>query len=99
MGVMVTLDLFIKPERLDEFLGIMAGSLPDTRAYDGCEGLETFVDLDIPGHVILVERWTERAAHERYLAWREEQGMTAFLMDFVASTEGGFHYFEPRPDV
>jgi quinol monooxygenase YgiN len=99
VGVLVTLDLYVKPDRLDEFLGVLQRALPDTRAYQGCESLETFTDVDHPGHVILVERWSERAAHERYFAWREEQGMRAVIVDFLASEEGGFHYFEPRPDV
>ena len=95
----VTFDLYVKPERLDEFLGVLRQALPDTRAYQGCESLETFTDMDHRGHVILVERWSERAAHERYFAWREEQGMRAVIMDFLANEDGGFHYFEPRPDV
>ena len=44
MSVMVSLELPAKPECLSEFLDVMREALVDTRAYDGCEKVETFVE-------------------------------------------------------
>jgi len=85
MSVFATADFFIKPDRVDELLQILQGALPDTRAFEGCERIDTFVDLDEPGHILLFEQWTERAAHQKYLGWRQEQGMFELLADFVTA--------------
>ena len=98
MTVLVTAELFIKPEQADGFLQLLQAALPKTREYDGCESLDTFVNQDDPGHIIMVERWTERAAHERYMTWRTEQGMFDVLAD-LASAPPRFHYFDPRPEI
>ena len=98
MTVMATAEFFIRPERADEFLQLLQGALPDTRAFKGCEGLETFVNQDDVGHIFLVEKWAERADHESYLAWRTEQGMLDVLADFV-SAPPKFQYFDPRADI
>ncbi len=66
MSTLAIAEFWIHPEKLDEFLGVMKAVLPDTRSFEGCEGLETFTNQDEPGHVILVEKWTDRSAHENY---------------------------------
>lgn len=98
VSVLATADLFIKPERADEFLELLKGALPDTRAYEGCETIDTFVSQDEPGHIILVEKWAERANHESYLTWRTEQGLFEAIADFM-SAPPRFSYFDPRTDV
>ena len=98
MSILATADFSIKPERVDEFLGIMKAALVDTRAYDGCEGLDTYVSQDVAGQVLLVESWQDRSKHEAYLAWRVEGGMMDMLADFVTAAPK-FAYFDPQPDV
>lgn len=98
MTTMATAEFSIKPEKLDEFLDIMKAALVDTRAFDGCEGLDTYTSQDEPGLVVLVEMWADRSKHEAYLAWRVEGGMMEMLADFVTAPPR-FAYFDPRPDV
>lgn len=98
MSVFVTAGFFIKPDRVDELLQILQGALPDTRAFEGCERIDTFVDQDEPGHILLIEQWTERAAHQKYLGWRQDQGMFELLADFITAPPQ-FQYFDPRADV
>ena len=43
MTVMVMLDFDIKDGKLDESLGILEQTLPETRAYNGCLFLKTCV--------------------------------------------------------
>jgi heme oxygenase (mycobilin-producing) len=81
MSVVVIADFFFKPELIDDALKLLAQVLPDTRHFDGCQALETAVDLDDPGHVMLVERWTSRDAHLAYFVWRQESGSASGLLD------------------
>jgi quinol monooxygenase YgiN len=98
MSVLATADLFIKPERVQELLEILREALPDTRAFAGCQGLDTYVDEDDPGHILLVETWSARADHETYLGWRQEQGLFDVLAPFI-SAPPRFSYFGARPDI
>jgi len=98
MSVLATADLFIKPDRVAELLELLRGALPDTRRFSGCEGLDVFADQDDPGHVLLVEKWAQRADHEKYLGWRQETGMFDVLADFVTAAPQ-FRYFDAHPDV
>jgi len=58
-----------------EFLAALLPALADTRAYEGCELVETYVDADNPDTIVLWEKWAERANQESYLGWRMETGM------------------------
>ncbi len=98
MAVVVTAEFFIKPELIDDALTMLAEVLPDTRAFEGCETLETVIDLDDPGHVMVVEHWTARDAHVAYLAWRVESGSASGLVDMMAAPPV-IRYFDPRPDI
>jgi quinol monooxygenase YgiN len=83
---------------IDDALKLLAEILPDTRRFDGCQTLEAAIDLDDPGHVTLVERWTSRQAHRAYFAWRRESGSASGLLPMFAAPPA-FRYFEPRPDI
>jgi len=98
MSVVVIADFFFKPDRADEALTSLAEILPGTRGFEGCQALETVVDLDDRGHVVLVERWTSRDAHLAYFAWRQESGSADGLFGMFAAPPA-FRYFEPRPDI
>lgn len=98
MTVVVTADFFFKPALIDDALTLLAEVLPDTRGFEGCEQLETVVDLDDPGHVMMVERWTSREAHVAYFAWRVDSGSASGLVEMMAAP-AVFRYFEPRPEI
>lgn len=98
MSIMATAEFFVKPEKVEEFLAMMAKALPDTRAYEGCEGVDTYHNQDDPGQVLLVERWAERSNHESYLGWRMETNMMDALGPFI-SAPPKFAYFDARPEV
>ena len=49
--------------------------LPDTRSFDGCEGLDVKINSDDPNNLVLVERWQSRPHYEKYFAWRQETGL------------------------
>ena len=59
----------------------MREALVDTRAYEGCDKVETFVE-ESTGSVLLVELWETAGHQQAYMKWRMETG----LMDAI----GGF---------
>ena len=58
-----------------EFLKLLLIELADTRAYAGCQLLETYVDQDNPDLIVLWEKWAERSNRESYMAWSAETSM------------------------
>ena len=60
-------------------------SLSDTRAFEGCLSVETYVDQDDPDRVYLWEKWATRENYESYIAWRSETGMLEALAAVLVS--------------
>ena len=98
MPVLATARFFVKPEKVPEFLDLLAAILPDTRGFEGCEFVDTYVDQDEPGHVLLLEQWDERASHLTYLRWRSDTGMIETMAPFITARPE-FTYFDARPAV
>ena len=93
MAINVSVDLSIKSERLDEFMGILRGALPDTRARKGFQSLSVHQDQERPGRIYLWERWDSRPDYDAYLNWRMETGFMDALGPFVEG-EPVFSYFD-----
>jgi heme oxygenase (mycobilin-producing) len=70
VAITAILELTIKPESLDGALGVIDEVLVKTRAFDGNLGVDVVVDVDDPGHVVLVEHWESLAADDAYRAFR-----------------------------
>ena len=72
------------PGKGREFLEqAMLPALEETRAFDGCESIETYVDADNPDHVILWEKWASREQYEAYIAWRMATGFVEVVAPFM----------------
>ena len=59
-------------------------ALVDTRAFDGCISVETYVDADNPDTIMLFEEWESKAQQETYVGWRIENGMIEMLAPILA---------------
>lgn len=75
MSVTVLLDLKAAPGSVDKLKQLFVEILPDTRAYDGCEGLDVHLNQDDGDNLVIVERWQSRQHYEKYFAWRQETGL------------------------
>jgi quinol monooxygenase YgiN len=84
MSVLFILELQIQPDHVERYLGQFPGVLPDTRAFDGCEGITVHQNQDDPGNVVLLERWASKEHHAKYMAWRQERGDLEELMKGLA---------------
>ena len=80
----VILEISLKPDEIDSAIALFKESLPDTRAYDGCQSIEVIQGDDDPTCLIVYEKWESRSHYEKYLAWREETGFLDKLGAFLA---------------
>ncbi len=93
MSVMVLLEAPVKSEDVSNMKSFMAEILPDTRAYDGCRGIDVYFDTAAEGKMVLVEHWDSRAHHEKYVGWRTETGAMDKLGAMLAGPPS-IRYFE-----
>ena len=83
MSVTVVVTFPIKPEFFDEIESDFKKNLPDTRAYDGCSGIDIYRNDDNPADIIAVQHWESRIHYEKYLAWRTETGTLDHLVGML----------------
>jgi|TARA_B110000971_G_scaffold221569_1_gene269249 quinol monooxygenase YgiN len=97
MSVLVTLELPAKAETLDEFMAVMRDTLLATRAYAGCEKVETYLEQNT-STLFLVEQW-ESAEHQvAYMGWRVETGLMDAIGGFLAGPPVA-RTFDPKSDI
>ena len=84
MATRVMVEVRAKPGTGADLIAFFRSILPDTRAHEGCTGVETLQNSDDPDHVILVEDWDSREQYERYIAWRREKGTSDQLREALA---------------
>ena len=71
MSVMITLEMPVKPDMLEEYLDILKGALVETRSYKGCRSVTTLVDQETSS-ILLVEEWDSVEDQQAYIGWRGE---------------------------
>ena len=74
MPITAHLDLFLKADALPTAPAVLRDILADTRAFDGCLGVEVLVDSQNPAHVLVVEQWASLEHDAAYRAWRAGDG-------------------------
>jgi quinol monooxygenase YgiN len=74
MSVTVLFEIQSNPESIDALKSTLKNILPDTRSYDGCQGVNVVENQDDPCNVVLIQTWASRQHYEKYLAWRSETG-------------------------
>ena len=79
---MVTLEMPVKPDMLEDYLNILKGALVETRSYKGCRSVTTLVDQETPS-VVLVEEWDSAEDQQAYMAWRMETGLIDTISPFM----------------
>jgi quinol monooxygenase YgiN len=83
MTVTSLLDLRFAAEHLEDGPRALLDILADTRAFDGCLGVQVVTDVTDPAHVIAVEHWESLEHDEAYRAWRAGPGASG-LGDYLA---------------
>lgn len=93
----MTLTFKCQPGKGVDLLGALSVALVETRAFNGCVSVQTFVDSDDPDTITLIEQWESRADQEKYLTWRLESGMMEMLEPIV-SAPPEFHFLDAHPE-
>ena len=85
MAITALLELRVKAEALDQGLHAELHSiLSDTRAFEGCLGVNVLIDTADPTHLIAIETWASEEHDAAYRAWRAGDGQSN-LASFLAS--------------
>jgi quinol monooxygenase YgiN len=79
------------PGKGPEFLSLLLTALADTRAFEGCQLIETYVDHDNSDLIVLWEKWVQRSNQEAYMAWRAETGMMGVIGPFLSGPPRFLH--------
>ena len=93
MSVLVLLEAPVKSEDISNMKSYMAEILPDTRAYDGCRGVDAYFNTEDAGNMVLVEYRDSRAQYEKYVGWRTETGVMYKIGAMLAGPPS-IRYFE-----
>jgi len=84
-----------KEGKFQELEQVLRSALPDTRAFDGCHSIQTYLHPE-SATFTLIEDWESPEHYARYLGWRMETGLAEMLDELL---EGGFAAFNPRTFV
>jgi quinol monooxygenase YgiN len=75
MAEQMILTFPVIPEKRDEFIQMLIGALPDTRAYDGCNRADLYTSEGDDSSVNVFEDWDSRAQQQSYFDWRVQTGL------------------------
>ena len=67
-----------KPETINNLKETLKSALPDTRGFDGCISVKTFIE-ESTNTIHLIEDWETLEHQQKYLAWRIETGLLDLL--------------------
>lgn len=83
MGTLVLLEATAKADSVKELEEFLRSRLPETRAYDGCQGITAHRSDDDERILVMVEHWDSKDHYQRYLDWRTETGVLAELVGML----------------
>ena len=75
MSVVVIVNMSVKDESLDEIKKYFKGILPDTRSFEGCQGVQLYENKESPTKLIIHAKWDSEETQKKYMAWRVETGL------------------------
>ncbi len=78
MKNLVVVSFPAKPETINNLKETLKSALPDTRNFDGCISVKTFIE-ESTNTIHLIEDWETLEHQQKYLAWRIENGLLDLL--------------------
>ncbi|UYP19167.1 antibiotic biosynthesis monooxygenase [Rhodococcus sp. Z13] len=79
MALTALLELKFRPDSVDQAKKVMSRVLDETRAFDGCEGVEILVDQQDEARWVIVERWRSAEHDAAYRRFRAGEGAVTDL--------------------
>lgn len=74
MSVIVIANLSVKEESVEEFKKYLIEILPDTRSFEGCQGVQLYENKESLTKFVIHSKWNSEEAQKKYIAWRMETG-------------------------
>lgn len=74
MSIVVIANLSAKEESLEELKNYLKETLPDTRSFEGCQGVQLYENKESPTKLTIHAKWVSEEAQKKYVAWRMETG-------------------------
>ncbi|MGG7100749.1 putative quinol monooxygenase [Rhodococcus sp. 24CO] len=88
MTIFAILDVRLKKESLDTAREVFGRVLAETRAFEGCEGVDVVIDAEDETHWLCVEKWASAEADAAYREWRAGPGAIKDLGPLLAGAPG-----------
>ena len=90
-----------KAETLETLKEAMRRALPDTRSFEGCLSVNTFIE-ESTNTIHLIEDWESLEHQAKYLNWRVETGLLDILEPLLEGGASGLKATicgEPHHDI
>ena len=84
MSIVVLFSMSAKEESLEELKKYLKEILPDTRSFEGCQGVQLYENKESPTKVTIHAKWVSEEAQKKYVAWRMETGALNKLMTMLS---------------
>ena len=84
MSVIVLVSLDVKEESVDELKKYFKEILPDTRSFDGCQGVQLYESKESPTKMTIHAKWTSEEAQKKYMSWRMDTGALDKLIPMLS---------------
>lgn len=57
MSVLALYETHLKPEKVTDMKTLLAGALSDTRAFDGCQGIDVYFNTEDSSNMLFFEQY------------------------------------------
>ena len=84
MSVLLIAEVKVKADTKEELKAFLKDISPDTRRFDGNEGLDIYFDVEETDVMVLVEKWQSQEHYHKYHDWRVSTGVIDKLRTFLA---------------
>jgi len=74
MSVIVFVNLDVKEESIDELKKYFKEILPETRTFEGCQGVQLYESKETPTKLTIHAKWVSEEAQKKYMTWRMKTG-------------------------
>ncbi|MCH9659264.1 antibiotic biosynthesis monooxygenase [archaeon] len=84
MCIIVLVNFDVKKESVDELKKYFKEILPDTRSFEGCQGVQLYESKESPTKFIIHSKWASEDAQKKYMSWRIDTGELEKLMPMLS---------------
>ena len=74
MSIIVLFNMSAKEESLEKIKKYFKEILPDTRSFEGCQGVQLYENKESSTKLTMHAKWVSEEAQKKYIAWRMETG-------------------------